>query len=74
MFLQRLSKIQEELSRTGTVNLKSLEVYDSIKKEYDSIKEKSETISKEKEGILKIITEIDIKKKKNLRSNTKTIK
>ncbi|MEK6912960.1 MAG: chromosome segregation SMC family protein [Nanoarchaeota archaeon] len=64
MFLQRLSKIQEELSRTGTVNLKSLEVYDSIKKEYDSIKEKSETISKEKEGILKIITEIDIKKKK----------
>jgi chromosome segregation protein len=64
MLLQRLSKIQEELSRTGTVNLKSLEVYDSIKKEYDSIKEKSEIISKEKEGILKVIAEIDVKKKK----------
>ncbi len=64
MLLQRLGHIQEELSRTGPVNLKSLEVYDSIKKEYDAIKEKSETISKEKEGILKVITEIDIKKKK----------
>ena len=64
ILIQRLSRIQEELSNTGTVNLKSLEVYDSIKKEYDSIKEKSEIISKEKEGILKVIAEIDIKKKK----------
>ena len=61
---QRLARAQEILSRLGTVNFRSLEVYDSIKKEYDSIREKSETISKEKEGILKIIHEIDIKKKK----------
>ena len=61
---QRLAKAQQDFSSTGTVNLRSLEVYDSIKKEYDSIKEKSETVTKEKEGILKIIHEIDIKKKK----------
>ena len=61
---ERLSKTQELLSQIGSVNLRSLEVYDSIKQEYDSIKEKTEIISKEKEGILKIISEIDLKKKK----------
>jgi len=61
---QRLSKTQEILSRIGSVNLRALEVYDDIKKEYDTIHEKVETITKEKEGILKIVHEIDIKKKK----------
>ena len=62
--VQRFTKTQDELSKTGTVNLRSLEVYDSIKKEYDAIKEKAEIISKEKESILKVIVEIDVKKKK----------
>lgn len=61
---QKLSKAQETLSRIGSVNLRSLDVYDEIKKEYDSIKEKAEIIEKEKEGIMKIIHEIDIKKKR----------
>jgi len=60
----RLEKTQEILSRIGTVNLRSLEVYDSVKKEYDAIKEKVDIITKEKDGVLKIIHEIDIKKKK----------
>ena len=62
--IQRLEKTQDTLSKIGTVNLRSLEVYDSIKKEYDAVKEKTEIISKEKEGILKIIHAIDVKKKK----------
>ncbi len=61
---EKLAKTQEILSQIGNVNLRSLEVYDSIKKEYDSINEKTEIIIKEKEGILKIIHEIDIKKRK----------
>ncbi|OGJ16768.1 hypothetical protein A3K74_00965 [Candidatus Pacearchaeota archaeon RBG_13_33_26] len=61
---ERLGRTQELLSQIGSVNLRSLEVYDSIKQEYDSIKEKTEIISKEKEGILRIIHEIDVKKKK----------
>ena len=60
----RLNKAQEIISRIGSVNLRSLEVYDSIKKEYDLIKDRVEIIEKEKQGILKIIHEIDIKKKK----------
>ena len=62
--IHKLNKTQEILSNIGSVNLRSLEVYDSIKKEYDTIKEKVEIISHEKEGIFKIIHEIDIKKKK----------
>ncbi len=62
--LHRLNRAQEIISKIGSVNLRSLEVYDSIKKEYDSVKEKAEVIEKEKDGVLKIIHEIDIKKKK----------
>ena len=62
--VQRLTKTQETLFSIGNVNLRSLEVYESIKKEYDAVKEKAEIISKEKEGVLKIIHEIDLKKKK----------
>lgn len=61
---ERLAKAQEILLGIGSVNLRSLEVYDSVKAEYDAISEKVEIISKEKEGILKIIHEIDVKKKK----------
>ncbi len=62
--VDRLSKAQEILSKLGNVNMRSLEIYDEIKKEYDSIKERAETIEKEKESIMRIIHEIDIKKKK----------
>ena len=60
-----LNKTKEILSRIGSVNLRSLEIYDSIKQEYETIKEKVEIIEKEKQSVLKIIHEIDIKKKKS---------
>ena len=62
--IQKLAKTEEIILRIGTVNLRSLEVYDSIKKEYEVVKEKVEIIEKEKQSVLKIIHEIDIKKKK----------
>ncbi|MEK6817595.1 MAG: chromosome segregation SMC family protein [Nanoarchaeota archaeon] len=62
--IERLAKTQEIISGIGSVNLRSLEVYESIKKEYDLIKEKADVIEKEKGGVLRIIHEIDIKKKK----------
>ena len=62
--LRKLNRTQETLSKIGSVNLRSLEVYDEIKKEYDNVKEKVEILDQEKQGILKIIHEIDIKKKK----------
>ena len=64
VLVERLTKSQNIILTMGSVNLRSLEVYEEVKKEYDSIKEKVETIEKEKGGIMKIISEIDIKKKK----------
>lgn len=62
--INRLESAKNALAKIGSVNLLSLEVYDNVKKEYDSVKDKAEIIEKEKEGILKIIHEIDVKKKK----------
>ncbi len=62
--VEKLNRTQNILDQIGSVNLRSLEVYDQIKKEYDAVKEKADTVEKEKQGIFKIIHEIDIKKKK----------
>ncbi len=62
--VEKLGKIQEIFSGIGSVNMRSLEVYDEIKKEYDLINEKANSITKERESILRIIHDIDVKKKK----------
>ncbi|MCK5612254.1 chromosome segregation protein SMC [Candidatus Pacearchaeota archaeon] len=62
---ERLFKAQEIVNRIGgSVNLRSLEVYDGVKKEYEAIREKVEIINKEQAGVMKIIHEIDVRKKK----------
>ncbi len=70
---ERLEKTQSTLSMIGSVNLRALEVYDSIKKEYDTIAEKVANLQKEKEDILKIIEEIDNKKRKTFNKTLKEI-
>ena len=62
--IERLRKTEETLMRIGTVNMRALEVYEEIKDEYETVKEKVDVITKEKEDVLKIIKEIDIKKKR----------
>lgn len=62
--IEKLKKVEDLLSRIGTVNMRALEVYEEVKKEYDTINEKVEIITKEKEKIIKIIAKIDIEKKK----------
>ena len=62
---ERLANSSEILSRIrGNVNLRSLEVYDEIKAEYELVKGKVDMITSEKESVMRIIHEIDIKKKK----------
>jgi chromosome segregation protein len=61
---EKLSKSQSTLETIGSINMRALEVYDEVKKEYDVVKEKVEILEKEKLEILKIIEEIDKKKKK----------
>jgi chromosome segregation protein len=61
---EKLEKTQHTLSIIGSVNLRALEVYEDIKKEYDAIAEKVTQLGNEKIEILKIVQEIDNKKKK----------
>ncbi len=61
---EKLVKSQEALRNIGSINMRALEVYDEVKKDYDSVEEKVNKLRAEKEDILKIIAEIDHKKKR----------
>lgn len=60
----RLIKTQDALNSIGSINMRALEVYEQVKEEYDKVKEKSDLVEKEKLEVLKIIEEIDRKKKR----------
>jgi len=59
----RLHKYDQQLLELGTVNMRALEVYDKVKAEYDEIEQKVKKLDEEKGEILKVIAEIDKKKK-----------
>ena len=61
---EKLHNAESVLSRIGSVNMRALEVYDDIKSEYDKIKDKVNQLDNEKESILKVIAQIDRRKKK----------
>lgn len=61
---KRLRRNEEDFQKLGNVNLRALEVYDRIKTEYDEIAGRVIKLEEEKTEILKIIAEIDSKKKK----------
>ena len=52
------------IARVGSVNLRALEVYENVKVEYDKVQEKVDIILLEKEEILKVIGDIDKKKRR----------
>lgn len=54
---------EKDLVKFGNVNLKALEVYESLEKEYDSLVDKSEKLKSEKEDVVSMMQEIESKKK-----------
>ncbi len=54
---------EKDLIKFGNVNLKALEVYESLEKEYDSLVEKSDKLKQEKEDVVSMMHEIESKKK-----------
>lgn len=60
---ERINRHQLLLSEIGSVNMRALLVYEDVKKEYDIIQEKALKLENEKTEILKIIEEIDKKKR-----------
>ncbi len=61
---ERIQKAEHLIASVGSVNLRALEVYDSVKGEYDAIQEKVKKLEEEKVEIVKIIEEIDRKKRR----------
>ena len=70
---ERLVKAQDAINRIGSINLKALEVYEEVKEDYDKIKERADKIESEKDEILRIIAEIDKKKKRSFMKSFKAI-
>lgn len=67
---ERLQKSEYIMAGVGSVNLRALEVYDTVKQEYDAVQERVKKLEEEKVQIIKVIEEIDRKKK---RTFTKTL-
>lgn len=75
-----INKYENMLKNLGNVNMRALEIYNQAEKEYNNILEKTSTLKLEKDDILKLMYEIESKKKdlfmktyKILNSNFKTI-
>lgn len=70
---ERLQKSQLRIHEFGSVNLRALEVYDTVKEQCQQIEEKMKVITDEKENILNIIEEIDKKKRKAFQTTLEAI-
>lgn len=70
---ERLENAERVLERMGSVNMRALEVYDDIKAEYDKVREKVEQLEKERDEILRIIEQIDRKKRKTFLNTLKEV-
>ncbi len=68
---ERMEKTKTDLHSIGAINMRALEVYEGVKEEYEKVAEKVTILENEKLEIMKIIEEIDNKKKKTF---TKTFK
>jgi chromosome segregation protein len=58
-----IDKFEKIITQMGNVNLKALEIYEDIQKEYQDLLDKSEKLKIEKEDVIKMMQEIETKKK-----------
>ncbi|MBI4448885.1 AAA family ATPase, partial [Candidatus Woesearchaeota archaeon] len=57
----------------GNVNLRALEIYDTVEKEYSTMLEKKEILATEKTSVLDLMTEIEGRKKEVFMKNFETV-
>lgn len=60
---KEIGQFERMVENLGAVNLKSLEIYDSVVKEYDNLMKKREDLGLEKQSVLDFMEEIEDKKK-----------
>jgi len=58
-----IDKFEKMMIQMGNVNLKALEIYEDIEKEYQELLNKSKKLKTEKEDVIKMMQEIEAKKK-----------
>lgn len=60
---KEIADFEKMLQNIGAVNMRALEIYDSVEKEYNKLTEKKAKLSNEREDVLLMINEVDSKKK-----------
>ena len=58
-----ISKFEKAKDEIGNVNMRALEIYEEVEKEYNSLLDKKDNLRKEKEDVVKLMEEIEGKKK-----------
>jgi chromosome segregation protein len=58
-----IRRYEVNIEQTGNVNMRALEIYDSVEKEYNIMLEKKDRLKVEKESVFGMINEIEGKKK-----------
>ena len=61
--LKEIQEAERDLLLFGNVNLRALEIYEQIEKEFNELLEKKEKLKVEKQDVLKMMNEIESKKK-----------
>ena len=57
-----IRKFERMVDETGPVNLKALEIYESVESEYQNLLKKKDVLHEEKETVLNLMQEIDTRK------------
>lgn len=60
---REIKKLEAKKENVGGVNLKALEIYDSVEKEYNQLLEKKDKLNSEKDDVHNLIAEIETSKK-----------
>ena len=60
---KEIDKAKDMMDNIGAVNMKALEIYDSVQEKYSELLDKKERLQKEKESVLLMINEVDTKKR-----------
>lgn len=60
---EEIEKAKDMMDNIGAVNMKALEIYDSVQEKYSELLDKKERLQEEKESVLLMINEVDTKKK-----------
>ena len=60
---KEISDFEKMMSDFGSVNMKALEIYETVEKEYGILVEKKSGLSKEKDDVVKLMDEIELSKK-----------